>query len=51
LSTLEHNVELVMSVAERIAVLDHGKRIAFGSADEVRHDTAVIHAYLGSVRQ
>ena len=45
---VEHNVELVMSVAERIAVLDHGKRIAFGSADEVRHDTAVIRAYLGS---
>jgi branched-chain amino acid transport system ATP-binding protein len=45
---VEHNVELVMSVAERIAVLDHGKRIAFGSADEVRHNTTVIRAYLGS---
>lgn len=45
---VEHNVGLVMSVAERIAVLDHGKRIAFGSADEVRQDTAVIRAYLGS---
>jgi branched-chain amino acid transport system ATP-binding protein len=45
---VEHNVGLVMSVAERIAVLDHGKRIAFGSADEVRHNTAVIRAYLGN---
>ncbi len=44
---VEHNVELVMSVAERVAVLDHGKRIAFGSPDDVRQDAAVIRAYLG----
>lgn len=46
---VEHDMRLVMRISNRIHVLDRGKTLAEGTADEVRSNPAVVTAYLGGL--
>jgi branched-chain amino acid transport system ATP-binding protein len=47
IALIEHDMGVVMDLADRVVVLDYGKKIADGAPDEVQKSQDVIDAYLG----
>ena len=45
---VEHDMDVIMTIADMIAVLNYGSLLAFGTKEEIQNDTAVIEAYLGN---
>ena len=47
---IDHDIDVIMDISDRVVVLDFGRKIAEGTPEEVRRDVAVIDAYLGRAR-
>ena len=48
---IEHDMRLVMGICEGICVLNYGRIIAKGTADEIQSNPVVIEAYLGKQKE
>ena len=48
---IDHDIDVIMDISDRVVVLDFGRKIAEGKPEEVRNDPAVIDAYLGQARE
>ena len=48
LFVIEHNMRVIMNLAEQISCLAHGQLLATGTPEEIRNDQRVVDAYLGA---
>ena len=44
---IEHHMDLIMTIADRIVVIEQGRKLAEGTPTEIQRNEAVLEAYLG----